>query len=334
MNPEGGATARKSPLELSIVVPFYNEEKNVEELYAELKETLDATGREYELVFVDDGSTDRTLPILKGIYDGDPRVRIVRLRRNFGQTGGLAAGIDHARGEIIISMDGDLQHDPSEIPRFLEKIDEGYDIVSGWRKERVDNLLVRKIPSWVANRIMSLLSGVKIHDFGTTFKAYRREVIKNVDLYGEMHRFVPALASRMGVSIVEVPIRNILRKAGKSKYGLSRTRGVLLDLIAVKFFISYMANPLRIFGSWGLLSFALGFAIAMGLLTWSFITKLNIVTYHEGLLILAVLAMMMGVQFITMGLLGEMVARIYHKIENRPPYVVKRVHDHADRTGH
>jgi len=322
----------KNHFEISIIIPFCNEVKNIQPLYTKLKDVLDRIGREYELIFVDDGSTDGTFLALKGIYDSDPRVRIIQLRRNFGQTAALAAGFDHAEGDIIISMDGDLQHDPAEIPNFLAKIDEGYDIVSGWRKQRVDNLITRKIPSWMANKLMAILSGVNLHDFGTTYKAYRSDVIKNIQLYGEMHRFVPALASRLGAKIYEIPIRNVLRESGASHYGLSRTKGVLLDLLVVKFLLSYMTNPMRMFGSLGLLSFSVGFFTALGLVVWSWLTGLNIMGYHAGLLIFSVLAMLMGVQFITMGLLSEMSARIYQKIDARAVYTLRNAFLHRNNS--
>ncbi len=238
-------------LKISIVVPFYNEEENVEEMHRRLKATLDPTGETYELIFIDDGSTDRTGTLLREIYKKDENVVIIKLRRNFGQTPALQAGFDHARGEIIISMDGDLQHDPAEIPQFLAKLDEGYDIVSGWRKDRKDNALVRKFPSWVANRMMKKLVKVQIHDFGTTFKAYRREVVRGIHLYGELHRFIPALISREGFKITELPISNIVRLHGKSKYGLSRVRRVLFDLLTVKFIVTFIDRPLQISARWG-----------------------------------------------------------------------------------
>src|SRR3982751_5009554 len=220
-----------SSLRFSIVVPFHNEEENVTELYDRLKDVMEATGETFELVFVDDGSRDKTFMHLHEIAAVDRRVVVVKLRRNFGQTPALAAGFDNACGEYVIAMDGDLQHDPADIPPFLEKLEEGYDIVSGWRKERVDNFVMRRIPSRIANWLMSKLSGVEIHDFGTTFKAYRRELLQEVPLYGEMHRFIPALASWYGASICEIPISNPARTAGKSHYGISRTFRVFFDLL-------------------------------------------------------------------------------------------------------
>lgn len=313
--------------EISVVVPFYNEEDNIEELYQRLKEVLDGLGRSYELIFVDDGSRDRTPEILQNIFKLDKKVKIVRLRRNFGQTAALQAGFDEARGEIIISMDGDLQHDPADIPAFLTKLEEGYDIVSGWRKRRVDNLIFRRLPSWVANRLMRWLSGVPIHDFGTTFKAYRREAIKGIQLYGELHRFIPALISRTGFRITEIPIRNIVRQKGKSKYGLGRVRRVFFDLITVKFIISFIDRPLQFFGLIGLifagLGFLIGLIIAIGFYFFGWSVRDNV-----GNLILASLLIILGVQFVMTGLLAEIVSRIYFATHRVKIYSVEKVSSH------
>lgn len=320
--------------ELSVVIPFYNEAENIEELYRRLTEVLRQVGRTYELIFVDDGSQDQTPVILERLFKQDSRLKIVRLRRNFGQTAALQAGFDAATGEIVISMDGDLQHDPADIPAFLSKIDEGYDIVSGWRKHRVDNLLLRRLPSWVANRIMRWLSGVPIHDFGTTFKAYRREVIKGIQLYGELHRFIPALISRTGFKITEIPIQNIVRQRGKSKYGLSRVRRVLFDLMTVKFIISFIDRPLQFFGLIGLIfggiGFLIGLIIAVGFYFFSWSVRDNI-----GNLILASLLIILGVQFIMTGLVAEIVSRIYFATHRVKIYSVEKVstHDEAENQG-
>jgi len=314
--------------EISVVVPFYNEAENVEELHGRLVEALEGSGRTYELVFVDDGSADGTFEKLCAAQGAGGDVTIVRLRRNFGQTPALAAGFDHARGRIIIAMDGDLQHDPAEIPKFLEGIDEGYDVVSGWRKARVDSLLVRRLPSAVANRLMAWLSGVDIHDFGTTFKAYRREVLENIELFGELHRFIPALASAVGARIKEVPISNVERARGKSKYSLRRVFGVLFDLLTVKFLISYLGRPLEVFGMLGLASFAAGFVISLCLMIgWALSSdpNYNVAREHAGLLMLSVFFMMSGVQFVTVGLVAEIAARTYHQSSHRPIYVVRDV---------
>ena len=235
----------------SVVVPFHNEEESVTALYDTLKAVMEQVGDTFELIFVDDGSTDRTYRLLEEITAVDSRVMVVKLRRNFGQTCALAAGFDHAQGDFILAMDGDLQHDPAEVPNFLAKLEEGYDVVSGWRKERIDNFIMRRIPSRCANWLMAKLSGVDIHDFGTTYKAYRREVIQNIPLYGEMHRFIPALASWYGASICEIPIKNINREQGKSHYGISRTFRVFFDLMTIRFLLKYMSRPMHFFGSLG-----------------------------------------------------------------------------------
>ena len=242
----------------SIVVPFHNEEENVTTLYDRVKLVMEQVGDSFEMVFVDDGSRDRTYRLLEEIAAVDSRVLVIKLRRNFGQTSALAAGFDHAQGEMLISMDGDLQHDPEEIPNFLARLEEGYDVVSGWRSHREDNLFFRRIPSRCANWIMARISGVAIHDFGTTFKAYRREVIHNIPLYGEMHRFIPALASWYGASICEIPISNPRRQYGQSHYGLSRTFRVFFDLVTIRFLLKYMTRPLHFFGSIGALGMLSG----------------------------------------------------------------------------
>src|ERR1700757_1708103 len=241
-----------SPIHYSFVVPFFNEQENIPTLYMKLTEVMDAIGEPYEMVFVDDGSKDNTYKVLSEIYEHDRRVNVVRLRRNFGQTAALKAGFDFARGDVVISMDGDLQHDPEEIPRFLEKIEEGFDLVSGWRYARRDHWLMRQFPSRVANWMMAKLSGIDLHDFGTTFKAYKREIIQEIQLYGELHRFIPALASTTGAKIVEVPITDGERKSGKSNYGIGRTIRVFLDLLIVKFLLDYSTRPLQFFGLLGL----------------------------------------------------------------------------------
>src|SRR5271165_4934476 len=251
----------KTTATISIVVPFHNEEANVTELYSRLYAVMEGIGWEYQFVFVDDGSTDLTYKLLKELALIDPNVTIVKLRRNFGQTAALAAGFANCTCEYVIAMDGDLQHDPADIPSFLEKLEEGYDVVSGWREHRIDNLLLRRIPSRCANWLMAKLSGVNIHDFGTTFKAYRRELLSQLPLYGEMHRFIPALASGYGASICEIPIHNQNRKNGESHYGISRTFRVLFDLITIRFLLRYMSRPLHFFGRLGLINMILGSAI-------------------------------------------------------------------------
>ena len=313
--------------QISIVVPFYNEEDNIEELYEQLTRVLGVLGASYELIFIDDGSTDRSHDILLKLFASDKTVKVIRLRKNFGQTAALQAGFDHARGEIIISMDGDLQHDPADIPKLLAPMDEGFDIASGWRKERKDNFLLRRFPSWVANRIMRLLSGVKIHDFGTTFKAYRRDVLEGIRLYGELHRFIPALISRTGVKITEVPIKNVVRQKGKSKYGLSRIRRVLFDLITVKFIISFIDRPLQFFGLIGMILGGIGFTIAL-ILTVGFYFFEWSIRDNLGNLILGVFLMILGLQFVMTGLLAEIISRIYFTTHEMRIYSVAELKSH------
>lgn len=311
------------PVELSVIIPVYNEEANIEALYAALRPVLSGIPRLSEIIFVDDGSIDNTYPILRRIHDNDPQCRVIRFRRNFGQTAALAAGFAHARGDIIVCLDGDLQNDPTDIPRLLQKIDEGYDVVSGWRVHRRDKFLTRRLPSICANWLISKITKVKLHDYGCTLKAYRREVAQNIGLYGEMHRFIPAMASWMGVSVTEVEVNHSPRKHGHSKYGLSRTLRVLLDLITVKFLLSYATKPLQIFGTIGFFVSLTGFGLA-GYLSYD-----KLVLKHglsdRPLLFLAILMMLVGLQFVTMGLLGEMMVRIYHEGSKRPTYVVKEL---------
>lgn len=320
-----GLSGDESAPQISIVVPLFNEEDSVEELHRRLEEQLVQRGQSYEMVFVDDGSHDRTFQCLKTLHEKDPEhVRIVRLRRNFGQTAGLAAGIDHARGQIVITMDGDLQHDPSDLPVFFEKIDEGYDLVSGWREQRVDNLLLRRLPSKIANWLIAKMSGVPLHDFGTTFKAYRREILDDLELHGELHRFVPALLSWQGVSIAEVPIKNIMRPAGKSSYGISRTFRVLFDLLTVKFLVSYISRPLHAFGMVGGTLFSAGFLIA-AVITGLYYFNGLVVSDHLGNLMLSLLLMVLGVQLIATGLTLEVGIRTYHAATGRRIYAVRQV---------
>src|ERR1700733_12179982 len=309
----------------SIVVPLHNEQENVTDLYDRLKAVMEMHGDTFEIVLVDDGSRDRTFNLLREIAAIDSRVTVVKLRRNFGQTSALAAGFDHSRGDYIIAMDGDLQHDPADIPLFLEKIAEGYDIVSGWRKRRIDNLWLRRIPSRCANWLMAKLSGVSIHDFGTTFKAYRREVLEQVPLYGELHRFIPALASWYGASIVEVPIRNVNRERGASHYGISRTFRVFFDLITIRFLLRYLARPLHFFGTLGMLSILGGSGVAGWLLVEKFLHHADVMTQHGPLMIFSAVLLLAGLNLLAVGLLGEMQVRHYHEPTRRAPYSVDRL---------
>ncbi len=309
----------------SVVVPFHNEEENVTALYDRLKDVMESVSDSFELVLVDDGSGDKTYKLLEEIAAVDSRVLVIKLRRNFGQTSALAAGFDHAQGEYVLAMDGDLQHDPNEIPRFLEKLDEGYDVVSGWRRERIDNFILRRIPSRAANWLMAKLSGVDIHDFGTTFKAYRREVIQSVPLYGEMHRFIPALASWYGASICEIPIRNVNRERGKSHYGIGRTFRVFFDLLTIRFLLKYMTRPLHFFGSFGALSMLGGAGIAMLLLALKLFTRQHVMDRHGPLFVIAGILLLAGIQMLAIGLLGELQVRHYHHAGHRSPYAVDRL---------
>jgi len=310
----------------SIVVPFHNEEENVTVLYARLKQVMEQVGDSFERVLVDDGSNDRTYKLMEEIAAVDSRVLVIKLRRNFGQTSALAAGFDHASGELILSMDGDLQHDPSEIPNFLAKLNEGYDVVSGWRKERIDNFIMRRFPSRCANWLMAKLSGVDIHDFGTTFKAYRREVIHNIPLYGEMHRFIPALASWYGASICEIPIKNVHRERGKSHYGISRTFRVFFDLLTIRFLLKYMSRPLHFFGAIGALGILAGSFISAVLLGLKmFHPHVNVMDQHGPLFVIAGVLILAGIQLLAVGLLGELQVRHYFTSQHPEPYAIDRI---------
>ena len=309
----------------SIVVPFHNEEENVTALYDRLKGVMELVGDSFELVFVDDGSNDRTCRLLEEIAAVDSRVLVVKLRRNFGQTSALAAGFDHAQGDFVIAMDGDLQHDPNEIPAFLEKLEEGYDVVSGWRRERIDNFVMRRFPSRCANWLMAKLSGVDIHDFGTTFKAYRREVISNIPLYGEMHRFIPALAASYGASICEIPITNVHRQKGRSHYGIGRTFRVFFDLLTIRFLLRYMTRPLHFFGIIGALGIFGGGLVSAFLLALKIVTHQHVMDEHGPLFVVAAVLILAGTQLLAIGLLGELQVRHYHAGTQRAPYTVDRL---------
>lgn len=323
----------ESIVRYSIVVPFFNEQENIPPLYMKLTEVMDAIGEPYELVFVDDGSKDNSFKVLSEIYEHDRRVNLIRLRRNFGQTPALKAGFDFARGEVIISMDGDLQHDPEEIPKFLEKIEEGYDLVSGWRYARRDHWLMRRIPSRVANWMMAKLSGVDLHDFGATFKAYRREIIQEIQLYGELHRFIPALASTTGARIVEVPIEQHTNRDSHRRHWPRDTVRVFLDLLIVKFLLDYSTRPLQFFGVVGLLSTGTGILLGLFLIVEKLYLHLSLMQQHGPLLLLAVALVISGAQFVSMGLLGEMLARTYYESQNKPIYALREVKSHRKEIG-
>lgn len=317
--------ANCSDPQLSVVIPIYNEAESLALLLNELTPTLESTGRDFEIICIDDGSSDSSFAELKRLYDNDKRLRVIRFRRNFGQTAAFAAGFDRARGEVIITMDADLQNDPADIPKLLDKIDAGCDVVSGWRvnrwQEGLWSLFTRKIPSATANWLISSGTGIRLHDYGCALKAYRREVIKNINLYGDLHRFIPAIASYLGVTVAEVPVNYRPRQFGDSKYGLGRIIRVILDLLTVRFLLSYSTRPIQIFGLLGLLSFGLGVVIGI-YLTFMKLTY-NIDLADRPLLLLAILLMMIGVQFVTMGLLGELVVRTYHETQGKTIYIVR-----------
>jgi len=310
-------------MNLSIVVPVYNEEANLEPLVQEIKSVLEPTGTDYEIIIVDDGSSDGSYPLLSRLYRKDPRLKILCLKRNFGQTAAVAAGFAHAQGKVIIAMDGDGQNDPGDIPALLKKLEEGYDLVSGWRFPRADPFLSRRLPSQIANRLISWITQVKLHDYGCTLKALRREIAQDLKLYGEMHRFIPAMAYERGAKIAEIQVHHRPRRWGKSKYGIARTFRVILDLVTVKFLLSYSTRPLHIFGLIGLSSGAIGFVTAVYLAIQKIFYGIDI--GGRPLLLLAALLILIGVQFISMGLLGEMLARTYHESQDKPIYVVKEI---------
>jgi glycosyltransferase involved in cell wall biosynthesis len=313
-------------LDVSVVVPLLNEENNIRPLYSEIKETL--SGRyDYEIIFVDDGSTDGGFAILTELAKADSRVKIIKLRRNFGQTAAMSAGFDYARGKIICPCDGDRQNDPADITHLIAKLDEGYDIVSGWRKRRHDKAITRRIPSMLANKLIAVITGVKLHDFGCTLKAYRREVLEETRLYGEMHRFIPALAGWAGARVGELVVNHRPRTAGKAKYGLGRTFKVILDLITVKFLASYSTKPIYIFGGMGVIC-GLGAGISGLLVLYQkFISVAHLAMNRNPLLILTAILIITSVQFILMGLLAEIMVRTYHESQNRPTYVIKEIID-------
>ena len=307
--------------ELSLFLPVLDEEENLRPMHAKIRLALDTLGKTAEVIYVDDGSTDKSLSILKEIAADDDRVRVISLRRNYGQTAAMSAGIDAAKGEILIPMDADLQNDPADIVRLLNKLDEGYDVVSGWRKNRQDKLISRKIPSQIANRIISWIGGVPLHDYGCSLKAYRREVIQDVKLYGEMHRFIPIYASWAGARVAEIPVDHHARTMGKSKYGISRTIKVVFDLITIKFMAEYHTKPLYVFGAFGML----GFFIALVAGGWALFLKIGYNTSFilTPLPIIAVVMLAISVQFFLMGLLAELLVRTYHESQDKAIYAVR-----------
>jgi len=318
---EGNDKPPTQKVDVSIVIPLLNEVNNLEILYSKLTATLDTLKETSEIIFIDDGSTDGSFDLLKSFQERDNRVRVIRFRRNFGQTAAFSAGFDFAQGEVIITMDADLQNDPVDIPVLLAEIEKGYDVVSGWRINRQDTFVTRKIPSQIANFLISKLTGVQLHDYGCSLKAYRCDVVKNIRLYGELHRFIPALASWMGVEVSEVPVNHHPRKFGQSKYGLGRIIKVMLDLMTVKFLLDYATRPIQIFGLAGLLSLIGGTLIGvyLSILRFFFAQSLS----DRPILQLAVLLVVLGVQLIIMGLLGEMIIRTYHEAQDKPIYMVR-----------
>ncbi len=313
----------ETKVKLSIVIPIYNEEENIQPLYDELKEVLDSLGYKYEIIFVDDGSSDSSLDMLTTIQQHDGHVVVVSFRRNFGQTAAMAAGFDYATGDVIVTMDGDMQNDPHDIPMLFAKMEEGYDLVSGWRFNRQDAFINRKLPSMIANKLISTVTGVHLHDYGCTLKMFHREITKGIRLYGEMHRFIPAIASGMGSRIAEVKVNHRPRRFGTSKYGISRTLRVILDLMTVKFLLSYATRPIQVFGMLGIISGSLGFFIALVMTIQR--QFFGIPLGNRPLLLLAVLLIFMGIQFVSMGLLGELQARTYFEAQDKPIYVVRAV---------
>ena len=313
----------KQDLKISVVAPFFNEVDNVDPFFEELFPVLESVADDYEVIAIDDGSEDGTYEKLVAAHKKNSRLRVVRFRANFGQTAAFAAGFDLATGEIIITTDTDLQNDPADIPAMVKKLSEGYDIVAGWRKDRKDNFLNRRLPSIIANRIISLTTNVHLHDYGCSLKAFHRDVVKNIKLYGEMHRFIPAIASWMGVKVTEMEVNHRERVAGVSKYGIGRTIRVILDLLTVKFLLSYSTRPIQIFGLIGAFSGGVGFLLAL----WLSIEKLafEIPLGNRPALLLAVLLIFIGVQFVSMGLLAELQTRTYHESQDKPIYVVRNI---------
>lgn len=311
--------------DLSIVLPVFNEEGNVEPLHEEIHAALDQTGLNYEILFIDDGSSDRTVQILREIAAKDPVSKLIVLRRNFGQTAAMAAGLDMANGEVVVTMDADRQNDPADIPALLARLDEGYDMVCGWRHKRQDGFLLRLLPSMIANKIISYTTDVKLHDYGCTLKAIRKDVAKQIRLYGEMHRFIPAIASWIGVRIAEMKVNHRARVSGQSKYGISRTFRVILDLLTVKFLLGFAARPIQFFGSIGLTSSLIGLALCV----WLGIQRLfmGVPLSDRPILLLAVMLVFIGLQFITVGLLAEMQTRTYYESQGKTTYSIREVID-------
>jgi len=318
--------------EVSVVVPLLNEQDNIAPLYEQITQTL-TDKYSYEIIFVDDGSTDNSFSILSELQKADTRMRVIRFRKNFGQTAALSAGFAHARGNIIVAIDADLQNDPADIPEMVARLNEGFDVVSGWRKNRHDNAITRLLPSRIANWLIAKITGVKLHDFGCTLKVYRREVLAETKLYGEMHRFIPALASWSGASIAEMVVNHRPRTAGAAKYGLGRTLKVVLDLITVKFLGSFSTKPIYIFGGLGLICALVSVVSGLAVLYQKFISASHLAMNRNPLLVLTAMLVTATIQFILMGLLAELMVRTYHESQNRPTYVIKEILESAGDSG-
>jgi len=320
-------TERTTP-ELSLFLPVLDEEENLGPMHAKIRSALDELGKSAEVIYVDDGSTDKSLEVLKSIAADDSRVRVISLRRNYGQTAAMSAGIDAAKGDILIPMDADLQNDPADIARLLEKLDEGYDVVSGWRKNRQDKLISRKIPSQIANRVISWIGGVPLHDYGCSLKAYRRDVIQDVKLYGEMHRFIPIYAAWAGARVTEIPVDHHARTMGKSKYGISRTIKVIFDLMTIKFMASYGTKPIYVFGTFGMLAFFASILAGLYAIFLKFAGILGLPKYQADLVetplpVLSIVMFAISIQFFLMGLLAELLVRTYHESQDKAIYAVR-----------
>jgi glycosyltransferase involved in cell wall biosynthesis len=316
---------------ISVVIPLLNEEESLPVLYKELKDALNPLDMNYELVFINDGSTDGSAAILAGMHAEDSRVVVVNFRRNFGQTAAMSAGFNYARGEIVIAMDADLQNDPADIPKLIAKIEEGYDVVTGWRYDRKDTFINRRLPSIIANKLISKTTGVRLHDYGCTLKAFRRDVIKELHLYGEMHRFIPAIASGIGIKFTEVKVNHRARRFGTTKYGITRTVRVILDLMTVKFLLSYATRPIHVFGMMGLISGGIGFIIALVMTIQREFYGIGL--SNRPMLLLAILLIILGFQFVSLGLIAELQARTYHESQNKQIYYVKNVLRDGDEEG-
>ena len=312
-------------IDISIVIPLYDEEQNLSQLHQELTQVLSGYGRTYELIFIDDGSLDGSFEILANIQLTDPHVRLIRFRRNFGQTAAFAAGAAHARGEIVVTSDADLQNDPRDIPAMVDRLEEGFDIVCGWRRDRKDSWLTRYVPSVLASWLISCLSGVRLHDYGCSLKVFRAEVVKSLPLYGEMHRFIPAIATEMGVCVTEMIVNHRLRRTGQSKYGLSRTLRVILDLITVKFLLKYSSRPFQLFGLFGLVVGGAGTAVIGWLLLMNLLEQQSII--NRPIFFFGLLLLFTGVQLVTVGLLAELQTRRYFESQGKPAYFIREIRE-------